>query len=163
MHIEVRLPRQINLELPLRDYDPALDDIRSILADICLAIGPEGDFVVSGFGQSKWPVDVATDLLVLLEQLPSLVRSISSGLPARLDFYEQGIERALVFTPIEDDYDLLCESRSEWQPNPRTERVSRADLLRMLLAVRDGFLELVRRSAPELEHHPWVVAWLGAE
>jgi hypothetical protein len=53
-------------------YDPSLDDVRSILEDVCEAAGAESRFVVPGFGQDSWPVDVRTDLPDFLEQLPDL-------------------------------------------------------------------------------------------
>ena len=80
-----------------REYDPELDDIRSILADLCRSAGPETVFTVSGFGQECWPVDVEVDLLVCMEQLPRLIKMLSQGLRHELDFYEQGLERLLSF------------------------------------------------------------------
>lgn len=102
MRIDVRLPRQIDFDVPPNGYDESLDDIRSILSDLCRALEQEGELSVSGFGQDRWPVDVGTDLLILLEQLPALLRCLSCGKPAALEFYEQGIERNLLFTPAGD-------------------------------------------------------------
>ena len=51
MRIELRLPQQIALESAFRDYDDeSLDDVRSILTDVCCALEGQGEFVVSGFG-----------------------------------------------------------------------------------------------------------------
>lgn len=163
MRIDVRLPRQIHLEAPPIGYDESLDDIRSILGDLCLALEQEGEFTISGFGQDRWPVDVGTDLLVLLEQLPALLRSLACGRPATLEFYEQGIQRNLVFTPAGDDFEVVCESYADWQPNPRVERVRQGDLLSMLQAVQHNFMEVVRSNAPELASHPWVLSWLKGQ
>jgi hypothetical protein len=165
MRIELCLPQKIALATAPRDYDESLDDIRSILSDVCRALEDDGagKLIVSGFGQQQWPVDVGTDLAVLLEQLPDLIRSLGAGIPAVLDFYEQGIERALVFTPAEDCYEVLCEGRRDWQPSPSMERIERTDLLAMLSAVRDSFMTLVPNSSPELAEHPWVVSWLEGE
>lgn len=52
--------------------------------------------------------------------------------PAVLEFYEQGIERTLLFSPAGDDYEVGCESFGQWQPNPALERVRQSDLLSML-------------------------------
>ncbi len=163
MRIEVRLPNQIDLPRSLPDYDWELDDIRSILSDICHAAADKSEFVISGFGQDRWPVDVGTDFAVVLEQLPELLRSVAAGVPGRLKFYEQGIERALVFIPAGDCYNVSCESYSKWQPHPTTERVTQAQLTQMLLDLRDKFMQLIRASAPELVNHPWVQSWLKAE
>lgn len=160
MKIELRLPHRIDLQAALREYDEELDDVRSILSDVCHALEGQAELVISGFGQERWPVDVGTDLTVLLEQLPSVIRLISTGESAELDLYEQGIERVLVFAPADEWCDISCEGRRRWQPNPSVERMKRADIAEMLAAVRDGFMRLLRSSAPELAEHPWVVSWL---
>src|SRR5688500_7612035 len=108
MRLELRLPRKVDLTTVLRDYDESLDNITSILCDVCDALqdAGEGELVVSGFGQDRWPLDIRTDLSVLLEQLPEAIRCVCSGVEAELDFYEQGVERKLVFTPAGDSYDV---------------------------------------------------------
>lgn len=160
MRFELRFPKSTSTRILVRVYDLELDDIRSILEDICEAVASEGQFVVSGFGQDPWPVDVATDLVVFLEQLPDLLHAIADGVSAELDFYEQGIERSLSFTPVADDYAVKCASLTGWHPNPELERISRVALHRMLTAVLDEFLHQVRQISPELLGHPWLKAWL---
>ena len=159
MRIEARFPSAVNVRLSVRYYDPELDDIRSVLSDVCHAVESQGKFAISGFGQECWPVDFGTDLVVLLEQLPSLINAIYSRSSATLDLYEQGIERTLTFKPVADRYEVTCASRSEWQPNPKTESVSVEELERMLLKIRHEFLRLVRDIAPDLAEHPWLHEW----
>lgn len=166
MKIELVVPCAVALAKSAGDYDESLDNITSILSDVCDALEDQGksQLIVSGFGQQRWPVDVRTDLSVLLEQLPDLIESVSSGAPAELDFYEQGIERLLLFTPVAESYDVLCQSRRVgWNPDPSVERINRADLATMLRAVQDGFMSLLRNSSPELAVHLWVVSWLNGK
>ena len=70
----------------------------SVLQDICELLEEEGtiSFFVSGFGDPNWPLDIATDLCVILEQLPlALTKLANETGEFELDFYEQGVERRL--------------------------------------------------------------------
>lgn len=90
MRFELHLPGELPSPVT-RAYDPELDDVRSILADVCELASDAGRFIVAGFGQDRWAVDVSTDLLVLMEQLPEAFIAMESGAPFAIDFYEQGI------------------------------------------------------------------------
>ncbi|OGB33215.1 MAG: hypothetical protein A3F78_08610 [Burkholderiales bacterium RIFCSPLOWO2_12_FULL_61_40] len=158
MQIELRVKG--TPDFPSRTYDLNEDDVRSILMDVCRAIGPRGEFVVSGFGQERWPVDVETDLPVFLEQLPSALRAVSEGVTADLDFYEQGIERSIVLEPANDKYMATCTSRTDWQPTPVVEEMLVQELEEMLLAVREEFMLALVSMAPDLARHPWIRQWL---
>ena len=158
MQIELHLSSKSQLHA--RTYDPELDDIRSILGDVCDFAEGEGRFVVSGFGQDLWPVDIRTDLCVLLEQLPGSLVAISSGAHFEIDFYEQGVERKIEFSPEDNGYVATCLSYGKWQPNPAAEHVESNSLARMLIAVRDEFIEFMRCACPDLVLHPWVQSWL---
>ena len=160
MQIELHLPQRSESSPHPQDYNPELDDIRSILSDVCDLAAPHGRFVVSGFGQDPWPVDVKTDLVVLLEQLPGALLAVSSGAAFEVDFYEQGIERKIDFSPLGDGYVVSCCSYGNWQPAPSVENIDRTSLTRMLTAVRDEFLQFMRSSYPNLALHPWVRSWL---
>jgi hypothetical protein len=52
MRIELRLPPRIDLRA-LREYDEELDDVRSILSDVCHALEGQAELVISGFGQER--------------------------------------------------------------------------------------------------------------
>lgn len=56
MRIELRLPHRIDLRAALRESDEELDDVRSILSDVCHALEGQAELVISGFGQERWPV-----------------------------------------------------------------------------------------------------------
>src|SRR5471032_2614651 len=109
MNIEISLIENKTIpNLPGKNYDPELDDIRSILIDVCEALSNYVQFNVSGFGQDNWPVDVATDLAVFLEQLPYFMIAISAGENFELQFYEQGIRS--------EERRVGKECRSRWSP-----------------------------------------------
>jgi hypothetical protein len=160
MHFELKFSDMSGRTLQLRNYDPELDDVRSILSDVCRSVERDGQFVMSGFGQEQWPVDVGTDLMVFLEQLPEIICAISAGMPAELNFYEQGVERTLTFIPDGERYFVSCVSQTEWIPNPAVEQINRETLQKMLLAVEKEFIHLVNKIAPELSKHPWMKSWL---
>lgn len=98
---------------PAVEFDPEYDDARSVIASICDGLDEAGTatFNVSGFGDSAWPVDVATDLVTLIEQLPEAltVLELRSG-KFRIEFYEQGIERLIFFNCDGDVTELRCQS-----------------------------------------------------
>jgi hypothetical protein len=135
------------------------DDIRSILRDTCRSLRDCTDFHVSGFGQDEWPVDVKTDLVVLLEQIPDAIRAIRSGSAANIDFYEQGSERYIELTPDGATYLVTCSSWQKWQPMPATESMGRDDLISMLVAIQTNFMEALFRMTPSLAKNPWIKDW----
>ncbi|MCE9669617.1 hypothetical protein LY474_17620 [Myxococcus stipitatus] len=148
--------------LQVRD-DEELDDVRSILADVCAALSEVGavDFVASGFGQARWPVDVGTDLPVFLEQLPEALDALDAGREFTLDFYEQGLERTLRFQPVAGGYRVRCESHTAWKPAPEVEVIESRGLRTMLVDVRSRFMEVLAAAAPQVAAHAWVRAWAG--
>lgn len=136
------------------------DDVRSILSDICRAMESQCEFIVSGFGQDRWPLDVGTDFLIFLEQFPDILRAVRQGLPGEIDFYEQGVERVINFLPGDGFYDLLCVSRTTWVPSKNIESVDCKNLEAMLKGIHDDFLRISRLTSPDLIDHPWMVDWL---
>jgi hypothetical protein len=163
MRSELRIPDTTNTRLHGRDYDAELDDFRSILRDICRAIDGHGQFLVSGFGEDHWPVDVRTDLVVFLEQLPCVIDAISAGRPSEIDFYEQGVERKIVLSPTGDSYLATCISLGAWQPLAEIETLERKSLKLMLISVRDTFMTLVRGFSPKLANDERLREWLECE
>jgi hypothetical protein len=160
MLIELHLNDPQNVRMPVRQYDPEFDDIRSILVDVCQFIGKEGLFRISGFGETNWPVTLDSDLPVFLEQLPGVLRDVFGAKLTEIDFYEQGIERTVILNPVENFYELSCTSQTHWQPSPKVERISQVDLKQMLAKALETFINLVRMIAPDLEQHPWLQDWL---
>ncbi|MGE6228444.1 hypothetical protein [Paenibacillus chitinolyticus] len=76
-------------------------------------------FKASGFGQKDWPVDCRTDLSTVMEQVPEILKKIElNQYDFILDFYEQGMERQVAFSPDKDAIKLTCSSRTHWTPDP---------------------------------------------
>ncbi|MDK2125925.1 hypothetical protein [Parachitinimonas caeni] len=146
--------------LTLREYDAELDDIGSLLNDLCHAFEGKGTFTISGFGQEVWPVDIGTDLSVALEQFPDLIKSIKSMQPCELWLYEQGTERKLEFTPVNEMYKVRCKSDTTWQPNPDVEIINQSELLHQIIGCRDEFTRFCYLSSPSLKESPWFLEWL---
>ncbi len=163
MRIELKvapdLPSQV---MPSRVYDSHDDDVRSILMDACDALDKWADLLISGFGQERWPVDVRTDLAVLLEQLPDALKAIAARESAEVHLYEQGVDRLLKLEPKGAGYAVHCRSGTDWRPWPAVEEVDSLKLEGMLVAVRDEFLKALERMAPALRLHPWIVEWQEA-
>jgi len=158
MRIEVHL--KTVPDFILRAYSPREDDVRSILMDVCQAVGERSEFLVSGFGEERWPVDVKTDLPVFLEQLPSVLRAVHEGVAIDIDFYEQGIERSIALQPAKGKYLATCKSRTRWQPDPAIEEIPAEELAGMLLSAREAFMRAFTDMAPQLSSHPWIRQWL---
>jgi len=160
MNIEISLIENKTIpNLPGKNYDPELDDIRSILIDVCEALSNYVQFNVSGFGQDNWPVDVATDLAVFLEQLPYFMIAISAGENFELQFYEQGIERSIFFSRDRDDYIATCVSHTAWIPNPNSEKMSWSLLLALIYEIKKEFVFYVKFFFPKLHSHSWFEEW----
>lgn len=144
-------------------YSDEDDDIRSILRDVCARLGERLTFSVSGFGQVVWPVDVSTDLPILMEQLPSALNALAEGRPAQIDFYEQGLERSLTLSVEGDTCLVNCRSWSIWQPDPAQETLELRQLREMLANVLATFLRSMEVALPSVRLHPWILTWEEGE
>jgi len=140
------------------EYDAGLDDIRSILIDVCDALqeSTPSKFTVSGFGL-KWPVEVYPELCILLEQLPDAIAAAKSNDPFQIYFYEQGVSRIVEFVPNCDFYSVSCTDSFDKAPLGKSERISSSELLDMLCGIRDNFLTFVKKEAHKISVHPWIV------
>jgi hypothetical protein len=162
MQLKVRLIRtHVFPELP--SYQEELDDVRSILSDVCGILADTGsaEFLVSGFGQERWPVDVRTDLPVFLEQIPDAAAAVESNAPFSIEFYEQGVERVIFFEPQGELYSARCESQTDWRPDPEVETIGRQELREVFSDIREGLMRFLSHSAPRIATHPWMQAWAG--
>jgi hypothetical protein len=106
---------------------------------------------IGGFGQDPWPVDVATDLAVAIEQVPRALSALRSAAPFQLNFFEQGIERYIAGTVHDDRIALECTSMSlGWSPVPPVEVLRPADAEKMLSDLHATFLASARQVCPPL-------------
>ncbi len=159
MNIEFKVFSLPSQQFVPRFYDEEVDDIRSILIDVCQFLEDDSEFVISGLGQIRWPLSVGVDFSIFLEQLPELIHAIVLNESTELDLYEQGIERTLIFASSENYYVISCISRAEWQPSLNSEVVNQVDLISMLISVFDKFMCTLEEISPMLVKHPWVTSW----
>lgn len=144
------------------DYDNQYDNVVSAIMDLCDILEETGifQFQVSGFGQERWPVDIRTDLSTILEQIPETMYSISTGnYPFELDFYEQGIERLLIFTKTAQLIEVSCYSRTFWSPNPQSIFLKEADILSQLCELKYSFVQAVKIVCPKLASSELFSIW----
>jgi hypothetical protein len=148
-------------ELGGRRYSEELDDALSVICDICDVIHDADlvDFVVSGFGQDAWPVDVRTDLAVVLGQIPDAISAIKHDEPFDLDFFEQGVERYLKFLPCENRYTIQCTSLTDWLPNPPDGEMSKSDVKDLILGLAKQFVDIAEKVCPKLAVEPLFLGW----
>jgi hypothetical protein len=133
------------------------DDFEGLVMAACGTLGDtDCRFHMQGFGSLEWPVDVAYDLSVFMEQLPDLIARIRMQSHADLDMYSQGIERTLEFTPKGDLVEIRCLSRSDWVPKPSIESMSRKELEEMLSRLAMDFAtSLVAIGSPIAQVQPF--------
>lgn len=145
------------------EYDDLNDDAGSVISDICAVLADSGvaSFRVEGFGDASWPVDVRTDLAVAVEQLPAAISALREGCATELDFFEQGVERRIVFEPADGgDVAGLCESMTDWRPSPDSILINRTTLVTMLQEFLDEFVSIARMACPSLAVHPLIRNWM---
>ncbi|KOY50133.1 hypothetical protein [Streptomyces sp. XY332] len=136
------------------------DDYESLTMDACqLLAETDARFVVSGFGQEEWPVNISYDLSSVIEQLPEAIENLQSGRSAEIDLYGQGIERRLTFVPAGDTTEIRCVSGTAWRPEPDTEVLSRTAALELLTGLAGDFGAALRRAAPELATRTPFAQW----
>ncbi|WP_307891282.1 hypothetical protein [Acinetobacter seifertii] len=75
MLIQLELTSELDIT-QLREYDDKYDNEISVLTDICTELSKNklNQFKIQAFSNELWPVDIETDLVVLLEQLPVCIR-----------------------------------------------------------------------------------------
>jgi hypothetical protein len=160
--MSLRLEGTLARVQPSRDYDPENDNIVSLLCDVCHSLHESGQvhFDVTGFGD-LWPVDVFTELCIVMEQLPDAIRQLNAGAEGVLDFFEQGVERVVTMSQKGEQIELRCRSKhARWQPSPAVQMAPAPDVLNMLQELLRGFVDLVAARRPDVRSHPWFEEWL---
>ncbi len=158
MLFELELVSELDI-IKLRQYDDEFDNEISVLTDICseFAKNKFNSFKIQAFSSEFWPVDIETDLVVFLEQLPICIREIESGHDFSIDLYEQGINREIFFKFNHGDYKCYGESHdATWLPS-YTENITQLDLLKMLKAFLDCFLSALKF----MNTNKYLLEWLG--
>ena len=127
------------------DYEPArYPEIVGLVFHVCSALQETSavHFEVIAFDDRPWPVGVRRDLSVVLKQVSGVLEAVRSPKASEftLNFYEQGIERDLLFTRgpanrIAVDF----SSEIDWSPPRSVENIDAAELERQLVALVTGF------------------------
>jgi hypothetical protein len=158
MLIQLELISELDIT-HLRQYDDEYDNEISILTDICAEFSKNelNKFKIKAFSNELWPVDIETDLVVFLEQLPICIKEINLGHDCSINLYEQGVSREILFKFNNGNYNCYGQSHDgTWVPS-YTENVSQSDLLKMLKAFLDHFLSALKcRSS-----NKYLVQWLS--
>lgn len=147
----------------IRKYDNELDDGRSIILDICEIFAETEKilFSVSGFGDGNWLVDCRFDLPAIIEQLPEIISKINrKDFNIKLDFYEQGIEREIIFMDEEDVVKLECISRKDWVPEPINIEMSKKDVSRIFYKLYENFISYSEVLCSDLANHYLFKEWM---
>ena len=156
------------------DYGLTIEDVEDVTGIFAL-IGDALEesnlvrFRVECFG-SPWPVDVRTDLLTVLEQLSELLKFLNTpeSTIGFLDFYEQGIERQLVFSKIEDNLvKLNChklleyagKQEQDWGQELEEEPIKLASLNLMICNLIKSFVAIADELCPTLTSHKFFQEW----
>lgn len=158
------VPRYVNCPDPSK-YSYELDDVRSVLTDLCdILADVEGTrLVVCGFDAAPWRASVRADLPVVLEQLPDLLRGFRARTTVELDFFEQGLERAVRFSGAGPTLKVTCVSRqTTWSPRIQAIAMTREATYDMFRGLADTFIRVARDACPRLVEHPWIVSWASA-
>lgn len=145
------------------EYDNDLDDGRSVISDVCAIFADTENlfFLVSGFGDENWPVDCRFDLPVIIEQLPDIINKIDNkDFNFQLDFYEQGIEREIIFIDAGDLVYLECISRNGWVPETSKIEMKKENVSTMFLKFYKDFMLFSEVLCNDLANHHLFKEWL---
>jgi hypothetical protein len=143
------------------EFDDGLDDITSLVMDICNYFDEMNlvSFVVKGFNDMKWPVDVRTDLSSIIPQVPNAIEKLTNRQKCNIQFFEQGIERELRFKCDNNDVIIECFSLFGDPVTLETEKIRLDELLRMLIALLDNFIKISKRVCPKITNHSLFKEW----
>lgn len=162
MFIKLQISDVLKMSFPAIEFDAEFDDARAVISTICEELDDLGNtcFEVSGFGETSWPVDVATDLATLIEQLPEALAVLEQGDGEfRIDFYEQGIERLIFGQVFGESTKLRCQSRTNWEPVPSEIEMRSGDLAAMLSSVLRQFLSVAMATPMPDNARKALAAW----
>lgn len=131
-----------------------LDYVCSSLVRLC-----QVELRIGGFGQPQWPVDLPTDLTILLEQLPNAIFSARTHEEFKIEFYEQSILRTVRFTPVPAGFLVSCVHFLTEEAIDQSVTVPQLDVLRILTRVMTSFSEAVKWFSGELTERRLFKLW----
>jgi hypothetical protein len=140
-------------------YDAELDDVRSILRDLCASLAELPDVQFSLSIEEPLPVSVRRDLVIVMEQLRDVLTGLSKEGHATLDLYEQGIETQLAFS-TEGAYMRVEQRDLLGRPGPlRKTDLPYKIVMESLRTLARSFVDAARNRSPERSAHPWFKDW----
>lgn len=156
LHLPASLPPEEHEDIA---YDAELDDVRSILRDLCRSLGDVSGVRFSMSVEGPIPVSVRRDLVIVMEQLPDVLAALLEAGTATLDLYEQGIEAQLIFAI--DGEKMSIERRDLSSRNSPTCKVKVPCEVAMesLRSLARTFVDATRRRSRERTSHPWFEDW----
>jgi hypothetical protein len=151
------------LEDPI-EYDDDLDDITSLVMDICSYLDEVSliSFIVEGFKEMKWPVDVRTDLSSIIPQVPVAIKKLADRQECDIQFFEQGIERELRFKCNDGKIIVECYSLLGDPVTAETEIIQYDELLMMFKSLMDSFIKTSKYVCPKITNHYLFKEWESA-
>lgn len=163
LHSEYFLDKNIEiLKIPYLDED--LHDIDSLLIYLCEVIENLNfvEFIVCGFGQDKWPLDISVDLSSVLVQLSDIALAIGEKDNFfELDFFGQGIQRRINFERKEQFFTVNCLSGTNWIPNPGNIILSEQNIVLQVLNLTEDFTRYACSIFPSLSKYKLFKDWYG--
>jgi len=149
-----------------------VEDVREIFWAICRKL-EDSNFVrfrVEGFGNLPWPVDVATDFMILLEQFSEFLQflhtlELNIGY---LDFYEQGVETKLIFTKEINSIKINCRPLYDsyyetpdldWAKESVEEIIEKESLENMIYELIRTFVSIANELCPEFTNNKYFQEW----
>ncbi|MCO7227459.1 hypothetical protein [Pleionea sp. CnH1-48] len=125
-----------------------------------LAQTKENRFVVSGFGESCWPLSIARDLPGFLAQLPELIKCAEQKTSHfALKFPLSTEQRQLDFHYIFSGYKIEASSPAIWRPIPRFEFVDIRRLQQLLVNMRSAIAHFILRNTQDTSVYRWIKGW----
>jgi len=110
-------------------------------------------FLVGGFDTDDWGADCAFDLLTVLTQLPDILKCIEKeNYNFNLDFYEQGMERILKFTKVdENSVSISCEDMMTKKPYGTEITTEKEAVKRIFIDFNNSFIDISKRLVKNID------------
>lgn len=117
------------------------DNLEELIFLLCEQLSQDEvlNFTTEGFGLD-WPVDISTDLAIILPQIDGLLTSLNCSVVQPLEFYEQGIERILEFSLTDSNVVITCNDLFGNRLVDTNEILEISELVTMLHQLRSCFI-----------------------
>lgn len=165
--INLQIKKELSTNIIILDkktYDSDMDDETSIIFDICEIFENTKniEFNISGFGQNNWPVSCKFDLPGIIEELPEIINNFyNDDFNFILNFYEQGIEREIIFEDNNDNIKIICLSNTNWKPNPKCIFMRKKEVKNLIENLYKNFVLYSNKICPDLINHSLIKDWLN--